>query len=111
MGRLAIVIAPTMTMSREITIATIGRLMKKRDTSGSCLGRLLSDDIDDGAVSDLLQALDNHAFPGLQTVGHDPELPDTVADRHRTDRHLVIRAHDRYLITALQFGYGSLRNE
>ena len=58
-----------------------------------------------------MQALDNHAFASFHTVGHDPELPDAVADRHRTDRHLVVAAHDRHLIAALQLGDRALRNQ
>src|SRR4030095_16151759 len=79
-GRLTMVMAPTMTVRREITIATIGRLMKNRDTLASC--RLARDDIDDGACSYPHQALDNHAFASFHAVGHDPEVPDAVADRH-----------------------------
>ena len=75
------------------------------------LRRLAGDDIDDGAVSYLQQALDNDAFTGFQAVGHDPEVSDAVADRHRTDRHLVVAAHDRDLIAALQLGDGALRNQ
>src|SRR3954470_18606227 len=105
------VIAPTMTVSREITMATIGRLMKKRDTSASRLRRLASGYIDDRAISDLQQPLDNHAFAGFQTVGHDPQLPDAVADRYGTDGHLVIAADDRHLIAALQLGHSALRDQ
>ena len=51
------------------------------------------------------------AFAGFQSVGHDPELSDAVADRHRADRHLVVAAHDRDLVAALQLGDGALRNQ
>src|SRR6185295_14789939 len=84
-GRLTIVMAPTMTVRIEMTIATIGRLMKKRDTLASCLGRLGGDDVDDGAVPGPQQALDDHALASLQAVGHDPQIADTIADGHRAD--------------------------
>src|SRR4030095_3050881 len=111
MGRVTIVTAPTMTVSSEITMATIGRLMKNLDTSASNLRRLAGDDLNDRALANFQQPLDNHAFARFQTLGHDPQVPDAVADRHGTDRHLVIAAHDRHLITPLQLGDRALRNQ
>src|SRR6186713_1933896 len=110
-GRVTMVMAPTMTVSSEITMATIGRLMKNLDTSASNARRLAGDDLDDRPVANFQQALDNHAFAGFQTLGHDPQVPDAVADRHGTDRHLVIAAHDRHLMTPLQLGDRALRNQ
>jgi hypothetical protein len=51
MGSVTMVIAPTITVSSEITIATIGRLMKNLDTLASHLRRLSFDDLDDRAFS------------------------------------------------------------
>src|SRR5262245_18898400 len=110
-GRLTMVMAPTMTVRSEITIATIGRLMKKRDTLASRLRGPVGGDVDGCTVPYLQLALDNHAFAGFQAVGHDPELPDAVANRDRTDRHLAVRAHHRDLVTALQLGDRALRNQ
>src|SRR6185369_13943857 len=53
MGSEAIVITPTMTVSSEITMATIGRLMKNFDISGSAVRRRALDDADGAAISDL----------------------------------------------------------
>src|SRR5215831_11639704 len=110
-GRPTMVMAPTMTVSSAITIATMGRLMKKRDTLASGLRRPARNDSDHGSISHFQEALDNHAFAGFQTVGHDPELVDAVGDRNRTDRHLVVAAYDCHLIAALQFGDGALRDQ
>src|SRR5262245_60929594 len=110
-GRLTMVTAPTITVRTEITIATIGRLMKNRDTSASRLRRLAGHYLDDRAIPDLQEAFDNHAFAGFQTVSYDPEAADTIADRHGTDRYLVVAAHDRDLVTALQLGNRALRNQ
>src|SRR5262245_12714273 len=105
------VIAPTMTVRSEITIATIGRLMKKRDMSASSLGRLAGGDVDERAVPYLQEALDNHPFTGFQAFGDDPEVPDAVAGRNGTDRHLVVPADNGHLVTALQLRDRALRNE
>src|SRR5262249_52442381 len=92
-------------------IATMGRLTKKRDTSASCLRCLTGGDRDGHAVSYLQQPLDDDVFAGFHTVGHDPQVADAVPHRHRTNRHLVVAAHDGYLIAALQLGDGALRNQ
>ena len=64
-GSATTVIAPPMTVSSEITIATIGRLMKNFDTSASHLRRLSLDDLDDCAFSNLQEAFDDDAFTRL----------------------------------------------
>src|SRR6478735_793129 len=111
MGRVTMVIAPTMTVRTEMTIATIGRLMKNRDTLASCPRRLVSSHRDDCPVPDLQQPFDNHAFAWFQAVGHDPERPDALADRHGTDRDLVLAVYDGHLVAALQLRHRALWNE
>src|SRR4030095_788495 len=69
MGRGTIVTAPTMTVSSEITMATIGRLMKNLDTSASRVRRLAGDDLNDRPVSYFHQALDDNAFSLLHAGG------------------------------------------
>src|SRR5215510_8317635 len=59
-GRPTIVIAPTMTVRIEITIATMGRLMKNRDTLAPSLRRLTSDNVDDNALPDSQEAFDDN---------------------------------------------------
>src|SRR5215510_2470535 len=109
MGRVTMLIAPTMTVSNEITIATIGRLMKNFDTLASHLRRLSLDDRDDRAFSHFQQAFDDDAFTSLDTGRDDPEVADAVADDDRTDRDLAVVANDCDLMTALQLGHGALR--
>src|SRR5262245_12907073 len=110
-GRARMVIAPTMTVSSEMTTATIGRLMKNLDTLASRVRRLAVDDLDDGTVSHLQQALDDDAFTGFQTRRHDPEIANALADHHLPDRDDVVAADDCDLMTALQLGHGALRNQ
>src|SRR4030095_7587988 len=102
---------PTMTVSSEITMATIGRLMKNLDTSASRVRRLAGDDLNDRPVSYFHQALDDNAFSLLHAGGDDPEVADAVAHRDRTDRDFVIAAHDRDLLAALLLRDGALRDQ
>src|SRR5262249_28057813 len=110
-GRLTIVMAPTMTVSREMTIATMGRLMKNRDTSASGVRGRTGRNVDHGAVSGFQDALDDHTFACFEAVGHDPGIADAVADRHRADRHLVSLAHDGDLVAPLHLRDRALRNQ
>src|SRR5690349_8382554 len=103
--------APTITVSTEMTIATMGRLMKKRDTLPSRLPSLAVDDRHDCPVSDLQQPFDDDPFASLQTIRHDPVAPDAIADRHRPNRDLVVVADDSHLVTTLQLGDRALRNQ
>src|SRR6266849_8685048 len=111
-GRLSIVIVPTITMTREITMATMGRLMKNLDIGlpslrfrGKWLGVYLH------ARTYLLHALGNHAFASLQSVLDNPLGADPVADLNRTDAHLVLVIHCRDLIAALQLRDRALRHK
>src|ERR1700683_1757188 len=104
MGKFRMVIAPTRTSTIEITIATMGRLIKNFDMGLSSLsvgdkrlGVYLS------ARTHLLHAFDNHALPLLESVRNNPLVSDGVADLDRADAHLVIVAHHSDLIAALEF--------
>src|SRR5262249_40075313 len=97
-GRLTSVMAPTMTVSSAITIATIGRLTKNLDMSPLRRCRLVLDRVDDGAVADLQQSFDNHTLAGLHAFGHDPQRADAVADADGPDGHLVGAVDDGNLV-------------
>src|SRR5712692_3092316 len=92
-------------------MATIGRLMRTLTSLVSCLARIGGDCFHRSAVAHLHQSLDHDAFTSFQTVGDDPQLANALSHRYRTDGDLVIAPHHRDLITALQFHYGSLRNQ
>src|SRR5216683_5936167 len=102
-GRLNMVIVPTITMTMEITMATMGRLIKNFDIGlpslrfrGKWLGVYLH------ARTHLLHAFGNHAFASLQSVRDNPIGADTVADLNRMDAHFVLAVDRRDLIAALQ---------
>src|SRR5215470_9951562 len=58
-GSVTTVIAPTITVRRAMTIATMGRLMKNFDISAPGLRGLVGSDRDDRAVPNLQHALDD----------------------------------------------------
>src|SRR6266851_3908468 len=85
-GRLSIVIVPTITMTIEITMATMGRLMKNFDIGLPSLtfrGKRLRVHLH--ARTHLLHAFGNHAFASLQSVRDNPIGADTVADLNRAE--------------------------
>src|SRR6266852_6945660 len=110
MGKLRMLREPTSTKTMEITIATIGRLMKNFDMGlpslrfhGKRLGLHLH------AWTHLLYALGNHAFACFQSCRNNPLVADTVGDLNCPDVHFVLVVHDRDLIAALQFRNCTLR--
>src|SRR5208283_1990935 len=109
-GKLRMVIAPTITITMEITMATMGRLIKNFDMGLPSFGvRDKRLGVDRHARTHLLYALGNHALAALQSFGNNPAVADAVTDFHRSYAHLVLAVHHRYLITALQLREGALR--
>src|SRR5258708_19568631 len=105
-GRAAIVTAPTTTIRIEMTMATMGRLMKNFDMSFSpCLIRCdaVRLRIHCRARSGLLYALDDHALAGLQAFPHHPHRADLVTDRDRLNADLIRAVQNGHLIAALEF--------
>src|ERR1700733_3620091 len=104
MGRLKMVMVPTITMTMEITIATMGRLMKnfdigspsRRFRGGKWLGVHLH------PRTYLLNALGTSAISALQSVRDNPLVADAVAHRDGSDAHFVLAVQHRHLIGALQ---------
>src|SRR6266446_1273898 len=110
MGRLNMLIAPTIIMTMEMTMATMGRLIKNFDIGlpslrfrAKRLGVYLH------ARTHLLHALGNHAFASLQSVHDNPLGADSVAHVNRPDAHLVLVVQRRDLIAALQLRDCTLR--
>src|SRR5207302_304727 len=90
-GRLNMVIVPTITMTMEITMATMGRLIKNFDIGlpslrfrGKGLGVYLH------ARAHLLHSLDDHAFALLQPIRDNPIGAYAVADLNRADTYFVL---------------------
>src|SRR6266436_3429984 len=78
-GRLSTVMVPTITMTMEITIATMGRLIKNFDIglpSFSSRGKWSGLHLQ--ARTHLLHALGDHAFAPLQSVSNNPFGADSV---------------------------------
>src|SRR5712664_3595145 len=104
MGRLNMLIAPTIIMTMEITMATMGRLIKNFDIGlpsltfrPKRLGVYLH------ARTHLLHALGNHPLAALQSLFNNPLRADAIADIHRPVAHFVLAIDHGYLIAALQF--------
>src|ERR1700722_495002 len=103
-GKARMVREPTNTKTMEITIATMGRLMKNFDMGlpslsfhGKWLGLHLH------ARTHLLYALGNHAFACFQSFRNNPLVADTVGNLNCPNGHFVLVVHHRDLIAALQF--------
>src|SRR5580704_889582 len=111
-GRLRMLMTPTITITMEITMATMGRLMKNFDIGllplclcGKSLGIYLH------SPAYLLHSLGDHAIAALQSIGYNPVRVHAIAHGNRADAHLVVATHNCHLITALKFGYRALRNQ
>src|SRR5258707_923816 len=106
-GKAAIVTAPTITVRIEMTIATIGRLMKNLDISVSLQERLRADL---RAGTSLLDSFGHHALAHLQSFDHDPHRADPIAEFHGPNADRICIVHHGDLIAALLFRHSALRN-
>ena len=116
---------PAITVTMEITIATIGRLTKKRamatsafpgSVAGSAARRLRrrrppASATHDRAVAHLLEALDDDLLAGLQALLDHPEAVHPRAHLDVAERHLVVGADHGHAVEVLQLGHGALRHE
>src|SRR5262245_17711847 len=103
---------PSTTTMIEMTMATIGRRMKKcamgRSSVRGGLDRLR---IDDQSIAHALQAVDDDALAGLEPVLDDPVVVDPRPRLDGADAHFVLGADDGHLVCALDFLHGALRND
>src|SRR6266513_2882390 len=113
MGRPESVTRPMMTVMIAITMATMGRLMKNLYIrhSGRSLSRYKRLRVHRDAFLDLLNSLNHHAFPRLETFLNDPQRAGALANFNGPDMGLVVTAHDHDLVAALQLRYRALRDE
>src|SRR6266478_3731617 len=104
--------APTITMTMEITMATMGRLIKNFDIGLPCLrlrGKRLRVHLH--ARTHLLYSFADHALARLQPFRDNPLAAHTVADFDRADAHFVLAVHRRHLVAALQLRHRTLRHQ
>src|ERR1700758_446071 len=93
-GKARMVRVPTSTKMMEITIATMGRLMKNFDIGLSVLVfRAERLGIHECASAHFLHAFRDDSFPSMQPIRDNPLGTDTVADRYRTNAHFVVAAY------------------
>src|SRR5215471_14492944 len=87
-GSSTIVTAPTMTVMIEITMATMGRLIKNLDVHGLWrgIGRVHRD-----AILHFLDSFDNDSLAEREAFLDYPKCPDALANLHWLDVHLVVR--------------------
>ena len=106
----------------DITIATMGRLTKKRAMAyfasrAGCgrAGAAVATGAGFGATVmpslNPLQALDDDPLAGLEAFFDHPQRVDALTDLHVAKRHLVVRIHHRDAVEALQLLHGALRNQ
>src|ERR1700722_1292090 len=114
-GRRAMDTAPTITVRIAITMATIGRLIKKFDMVVSSvawprrLARRFRFYMHAG--TNLLNPVDDHALARIQPVANHPQRANLVANVDRFNAHSVVAIHSGHLIGALQLGNSLLRNK
>src|SRR5271166_5373416 len=109
-GKLRMVRAPTSTSTIEITMATMGRLIKNFDMGSPSLsiqpewlGVYLH------ARTHFLDTFGDHPFAGLESIRNNPLVADTVADLDGSSTDFVVSIHRGNLIGALQFRNRTLR--
>src|SRR5690242_2693492 len=101
---------PPSTVMIAITMATMGRRTKKRDTLASLrLGRERS--CSDRRAILRRRPLDDDAVPRLESAFHDPAAADSLPDFDRSSRNPVVGVDEANLMRALQLGYCTLRHE
>src|SRR5271167_657774 len=97
-GNASIVIAPTMTITIEITMATIGRLMKNFDICSPSLGVCRKwFGIHLRPRVHFLHTLSDYAFALLQAFRNNPVCTHPVAHYDRSNVHFVLVVHYRDL--------------
>src|ERR1700690_2251969 len=111
-GRLRTVSEPTSTRTMEITIATIGQLMKNFDmTSPAHRFRGEWFRIDPAPGAHFLPPFDDNALTWIKPTCNHPAPIHLWPDCHRPNVHLVVGVKDCHLIATLEFRDGALRNQ
>src|SRR5215831_836257 len=116
MGSCTIAMTPRITMRMEMTMATMGRLMKNVDMAAllRCRARLggrarLQPNLLAGAYP--VASLDDDPLPGLQPLCHRPQRANLHVDLDLADVDRVVRANHRDLANPLHVLDSALRNQ
>src|SRR5262249_3021040 len=110
-GRLKMVSEPTSTRTIDITIATIGRLMKNFDmTLPASFGHeWLGIHLCPGA--DLLNSFGHYVFARFQPLRDNPLAADVIGYLDGSNADLFVGAYNGDLVRTLQFRNSALRNK
>src|SRR5215470_15548254 len=96
-GRRNMAITPMITMRIEMTIATIGRRMKKF-AMASFLSRKVEKVWD--LLANLLESFHNHLLRGLNTIFDDPHVINALSYIYGPNAGLVISRYNCNLVAA-----------
>src|SRR5271169_3851609 len=117
-GKLRTVSEPTNTMTIEITMATMGRLMKNFDMGHLSLSirRSLALGhewlgIHAHTTAHSLNSFNHDSVSGLEPARDDPSVINPVGHSDRSNFNFVIGANDRDLVAPLQLRHGPLWNQ
>jgi len=96
----------------EITMATMGRLMKNFDMGLPilCL-RAKRLGVYSRARAYFLNAFGDDSFAGIQPFRNNPLGANTVANRDCSNADLIVATYNGNLVTALEFRHCALRNK
>src|SRR5215813_12055328 len=102
-GRLSTVSAPMITNTMEITIATIGRLIKNFDMALPA-HRFRTEwfRVNLRTSADFLNSFNNYALTRVEAARDHPARIDLGTYCDGSDGHLVVAAHNAYLVATLQ---------
>src|SRR5271169_3751878 len=117
-GKLNTVSAPTNTMTMEITMATMGRLMKNFDMGRPSLSIRRSLvlghkwlGIHAHTTAHSLNSFNNDSVSGIEPVSDDPSVINPVAHSDRSNVNFVVGANNSNLVAPLQLRHCPLRNK
>src|ERR687887_1026263 len=110
-GSCTIATTPRITMRMEMTMATIGRLMKNFDMVRLLRRARLGRQPDLLAGAHPVASLDHDPLARLQPLGHDPERAVARTELDGADVDGVVGFHDGDLVHALDVLDGALGHE
>src|SRR5260370_16992803 len=111
MGSWNMATMPTITMRIEMTMATIGRLMKNLAMALARPPGLGQRGLDLLAGFHPVDSLDDDPLARRQPLPDDPEGADSLAELNLSHLHRILVPNHPHLIDALQILHGALRNE
>src|SRR5580692_257017 len=117
-GKLSTVSAPTSTMTMEITMATMGRLMKNFDMGYLSLSirwclvfRHERFRVHVRACAHSLNPFHYDPVPRIESAGDNPSVIDAISHSDGSNVDFIAGVDDGDLISALQLRYRALRNQ